>query len=59
MTIELSPEQAAVVYEILNNRLGNISSEIRHTDTPRFRQELREEREVLREVLGMLQVQAA
>lgn len=59
MMIELDAAQAAVVHEILNNRLSNISSEIRHTDSPRFRDELREEREVLRAVLNKLQVPAA
>ena len=59
MTIELTEAQAELVESILSNRLGNLSSEIRHTDSPQFRQELREERELLREVLGKLHVMAA
>ena len=59
MTIVLDSAQAAVVREVLETRLGNLSSEIRHTDNPRVRQELRDERTVLRSVLEQLQVDAA
>lgn len=59
MTIELSAAQAAAVQSVLEQRLGNLSSEIRHTDTPRVREELREERELLRAVLLQLQEIAA
>lgn len=59
MKIELTASQAAVVRSVLEQRLGNLSSEIRHTDTPRVRQELRDEREELRAVLLQLQELAA
>ena len=58
-TLELNAAQAAVVRSVLEQRLGNLSSEIRHTDTPRVRQELRDEREELRAVLLQLQELAA
>ncbi len=59
MTIELSPEQAAAVRRVLEQRLSNLSSEIRHTDTPRIREELRDEREDLRAVVLKLHEIAA
>lgn len=59
MNIELSAAQAAVVRNVLEQRLGNLSSEIRHTDTPRVREELRDEREQLRAVLLQLSELAA
>lgn len=59
MNIELSPAQAAVVRRVLEQRLSNLSSEIRHTDTPRIREELRDEREELREVVLKLHEVAA
>ena len=59
MNIELSPAQAAVVRRVLEQRLSNLSSEIRHTDTPRIREELRDEREELREVVLKLHGVAA
>ena len=58
-TLDLTAAQAAVVRTVLEQRLGNLSSEIRHTDTPRFRQELRDEREELRSVVSQLQALAA
>lgn len=59
MMIELDTVQRDLVTAMLSNRLANLSSEIRHTDTPRFRQELREEREVLRSILVKLEELAA
>lgn len=59
MNIELSAAQAAVVRRVLEQRLSNLSSEIRHTDTPRIREELRDEREELREVVLKLHEVAA
>jgi hypothetical protein len=59
MSIELTPAQADALRHVLTTRLGNLSSEIRHTDTPRVRQELRAEREALRTLLGQLELVAA
>jgi hypothetical protein len=59
MVVELTAAQVAVLRELLETRLGNLSSEIRHTDSPRVRQELRDERELLRELLADLQTAAA
>lgn len=59
MMIELDAAQAEVMRALLNNRLANLSSEIRHTDSPQFRQELRDERELLRSVLAKLEPAAA
>ncbi len=59
MVIELDEAQAEVLREVLEARLGNLASEIRHTDTPRVRQELREERETIRTLLLAIQPAAA
>jgi len=54
MLVELDEAQARAVRSVLEVRLGNLSSEIRHTDSPRVREELRQERETVRELLGKL-----
>jgi hypothetical protein len=54
MRIELDSVQCVTLREVLETRLGNLSSEIRHTDSPRVRQELRDEREVLRSLLELV-----
>ena len=59
MTIELTEPQAAALREVLEARVGNLSSEIRHTDSPRVRQELREERDLLKAVVEQLLATAA
>ncbi|MFP5218714.1 MAG: hypothetical protein ACLGIG_03110 [Actinomycetes bacterium] len=59
MLLELDTTQCAAMRELLETRLGNLSSEIRHTDTPRVRQELRDERDVLRGLLAALRPAAA
>ena len=59
MLIELDTTQCAAVRDLLQTRLGNLSSEIRHTDSPRVRQELRDERDVLRALLSALTPVAA
>lgn len=54
MVIELSDTQAVLLREVLETRLGNLSSEIRHTDSPQLRQELRAERDDLHSMLDAL-----
>ena len=54
MDVALDQVQVVTLQELLEVRLGNLSSEIRHTDSPSVRQELREEREVLRAVRDKL-----
>jgi hypothetical protein len=54
MVIELDEEQRAVLGELVRSRLSNLSSEIRHTDSPPVRQGLRDEREVLRDLVVLL-----
>lgn len=51
MVIEIDEAQTEVLREVLEARLGNLASEIRHTDSPRVRQELRAERETIRSLL--------
>lgn len=59
MNIEINAAQCEVLRRLVEQRLTNLGSEVRHTDTPSVRQELREEREVLRNVLPMLEPVAA
>ena len=58
MNIEMDPRQVAVLRNLIDHRLSNLSSEIRHTDAPAFRQELRDEREVLRGLQVLLPTDA-
>ena len=48
MNIDIDQEQYEALRDLLEWRLGSISSEIRHTDSARLRGDLRSEREVLR-----------
>jgi hypothetical protein len=51
MNVEISEAQATVLRELLDSRIGSLSSEIRHTDNPTYRQGLREQRDHLRSLL--------
>lgn len=59
MTVELDADEAAVVRELIETRLANLSTEIRHTDSPRIRQDLRDLREILRGLRERLDAVAA
>ena len=54
MKIDIDAATAHVVLDLAEIRLGNLSSAIRHTDTPRVREELRQERESLRALVLQL-----
>ena len=54
MVIELDDQHRVVLADLVRSRLSNLSSEIRHTDSPPVRQVLRDEREVLRELTVVL-----
>jgi len=43
-----------VLVDLVRSRLSNLSSEIRHTDSPPVRQGLRDERKVLRDLVVLL-----
>jgi 16S rRNA G966 N2-methylase RsmD len=59
MNIEIDPHQCEVLADLVEHRLANISTEIRHTDSARLRQDLRHEREVLRRLRAVLSPVAA
>ena len=59
ITLQLDAASAAALFAVVEARLHGMSSEIRRTDTPRVRQELRDERELLRALLEQLQPVAA
>lgn len=54
MVIDLDVEECRVLRDLVDVRLGSLSSEIRHTDSPSVRQGLRDEREVLRGLVARL-----
>ena len=55
MNVELNQSQASVLAEVLESYLGDLSTEIAHTDSYEFRQGLKERREILASILQSLQ----
>ena len=53
-TVVLDDAQARAVRDLVAARLGNLSSEIRHTDSPAVRAQMRAERELLADLLQRL-----
>jgi hypothetical protein len=54
MPIEITDDEAKLVKELLKAALGEIKAEIRHTETDRFRGELREREDRIRTLLERL-----
>ena len=54
MNIKVDERQRAVLQTLVESRLGSLTAEIRHTDSPPVRQGLRDEREVLRDLVVLL-----
>ncbi len=54
MKIELTDEQVADLWELLQGALGDLSSEIAATDNPAYRDSLRARRTSLEGVLAQL-----
>jgi hypothetical protein len=48
--IEISDDEARVLRDVLTTWLGEVSTEIRHTDSPAVRRGLRERRDCVRRV---------
>ena len=59
MNIELTDDEVVVLHELLTHRLGDLSVEIRHTDSRTFRAGLIQRRDVLRRVQALLVVPSA
>ena len=59
MVIAIDEEQRNLLQVLVRSRLRNLSSEIRHTDSPPVRQSLRDEREVLRDLVAVLEPEVA
>jgi len=55
MDLELNQSQATVLAEVLESYLGDLSTEIAHTDSYEYRQGLKERRETLAGILESLQ----
>ncbi len=54
MPIELTPQQRAILLELVNRELMEIGPEIHHTWTSAYRATLKDERHVLLEVRDLL-----
>ena len=54
MVIELTEEQCAELQRLLEETLGDLSTEIADTDNPQYREGLRQKRAVLESVLYQL-----
>jgi hypothetical protein len=54
MQIEIDDADAAVLRDVLDTWLGEVSAEIRHTDNPGVRDRLRTRRDGVRRVLDQL-----
>ena len=55
MQIEILDRDAAVLRDVLTAWLGEISTEIRHTDNPSVRLGLRERRDSIRRIRDLLE----
>lgn len=56
MQIEIAEDEAAVLRDVLTTWLADVSTEIRHTDSPAVRNGLRERRDAIRRVHDRLTV---
>jgi hypothetical protein len=54
MQFDLSPREVVLLHSIIDDRVGKKLVEIRRTDTRNFRQDLKEEEEVLEGLLRKL-----
>jgi hypothetical protein len=59
MDIAIDSQQCEALRDLVERRLDSLSTEIRHTDSLRLRQELRADRELLRGLLNVLICAAA
>jgi hypothetical protein len=54
MPIEITDAEATMLKELLESALGEIKAEIRHTETNRFRRQLRDKEDQIRALLERL-----
>jgi hypothetical protein len=54
VVIDIDESGRVELYELVDARLRNLSTEIRHTDSPSLRRDLRNERETLRSLVAQL-----
>ena len=54
MQLQLTEDEVAILRDLLEWRLGNLSMEISHTDNPAYRRGLREHRDALRRIRDAL-----
>ena len=59
MMLELNDDQARVLAEALDGYIGELSTEIHHTDTKDYRDALKQRRDVLAGILETLRGTAA
>lgn len=52
--VDLTPEESAVVVELLENRLADLRMEIADTDSQDFREELKSRKQALAKLIAAL-----
>jgi len=55
MLADLKPQEHELLLELLTRELADLGPEIRHTDDREFRDELRERRELVRQLIERLE----
>jgi hypothetical protein len=55
MTLELSAEERTLLLEILQNKFGELKSEIYHTEAADFKAGLKEREALLQAIIGRLE----
>ncbi len=59
MTINLNDREHSLLVRILSRELEELHTEVRHTDTRSFREKLKEEEHLLRDLCRRLETTAA
>lgn len=55
MIADLSPQENQILVELLSRELAELGPEIHHTDDREFRDELRDRRQIVRQLLQRLE----
>lgn len=58
MTLELSDPERELLLEILRDRLGTLREQVYHSTTSTFTEELKQKRELLKEIINRLETEA-
>jgi len=56
MMPDLTPEEREILLELLSRELSDLGPEIHHTDDREYREELKQRREAIRQLMRRLEV---